>query len=596
MTKAFRAKLIDSRQPAPGIVALDCRTPRHLNALPGQFLEIACGGGTLLRRPFSLAGVEGSDFRLIVRVVGRGSEALASLEPGDELDCLGPLGTPKELDVPGRRLLLTGGGIGIPPLFHFAGHYGDRAESVELLLGATTGDELRGFLDEAPGYVPLRSATDDGSLGRCGPVTELLSEALEEAGPPVLVVSCGPPAMLECVRDVCDTHAADCLLLLEALMGCGTGLCRGCAIPAADGGYRMACEDGPLFRAEELAWPLPSTPHSISLAAERPAPANALRVQLGTLELPTPVVTASGTCGNGGELHTLSGLDGVGAVTMKTVTAEPRSGNPPPRVCETPSGLLNSIGLANIGLDAFLERELPATLELINGIDVASRPLVIANLGGSTIEEYVEVARRLNAFSGDHPGPAALELNVSCPNVRRGGLQFGTDPEILGDLVERVRAVVTHLPLLLKLTPNVTDIVPPARAAVAAGADGLTASNTLLGLRIDPATSRPVLGNGLGGLSGPAILPVTVRLTHQLRRALPETPLIGLGGVEDWSGAAEHLIAGADAVGIGTATFYQPDTPRRVCDGLLRLLHRRGLASIGELSGTLMMPGEEPVE
>ena len=592
MSKAFKARLLRRREPAAGIVELILTAPEPLDAVPGQFVEAVCGGGTLLRRPFSLAGVAGDEFRLVVRVVGPGTAALAALEHGDELDCLGPLGKRREPNPAGRRLLLVGGGIGVPPLLFFLECLRNRAADVELLLGAAGAAELTGYLSLLPDGVTARQATDDGSQGRCGPVTELLREALGEPGPPPVVTACGPSAMLDCVAGLCDASETECWLLLEALMGCGTGLCRGCAVPAADGGYRMVCEDGPLFRAEELAWPLPSTPHSISLAAERPAPENALRVTLGPLYLPTPVVTASGTCGNGGELHQLNGLDGVGALTTKTVTLEPRPGNPPPRICETPAGMLNSIGLANVGLEAFLERELPRTLELVQQArsTPAELPLVIVNIGGSTSEDYVEAARRLDAFSAAHHGPAALELNVSCPNVSRGGLQFGTDPAVLAELVGRVRRVVDNLPLFVKLTPNVTDIVTPALAAVEAGADGLTAANTLLGLRIDPATSRPMLGNGLGGLSGPAVRPVAVRLVHQLRRALPRIPLVGLGGVDDWSGAAEHLIAGADAVGVGTASFYRPDTPRRICNGLRRLLQQRKMSKLNELHGSLRMP------
>ena len=300
-----------------------------------------------------------------------------------------------------------------------------------------------------------------------------------------------------------------------------------------------------------------------------------LSVSLGDLVLNNPVITASGTFGYGLEYEQLFDLDLLGGIVVKGLSPKPRKGNPPPRIIETPCGMLNSIGLANVGLERFLAEVLPETLAL--GLPV------VVNVGGSTEEEYVEVAGRLAAAKGI----SALELNVSCPNVSRGGLQFGTEPEGLYKLTHRVKEVARDLPLFVKLTPNVTDVTSPAGAALEGGADGLTLINTLLGMVVDVGRSRPVIGRGVGGLSGPAVRPVAVRMVAQVRAAFPDTPIIGTGGIEDWHDAAEHLIAGANAVSLGTVNFYNPGTARGIALGLRRLLARRGMTGIGELTGSL---------
>jgi len=237
--------------------------------------------------------------------------------------------------------------------------------------------------------------------------------------------------------------------------------------------------------------------------------------------------------------------------------------------------MLNSIGLANVGLERFLAEVLPETVGL--GLPV------MANLGGSTEEEYVEVAGRLAAVKGIF----ALELNVSCPNVSRGGLQFGTEPTVLRELTKRVKQAAGGLPLFVKLTPNVTDVTLPAGAALEGGADGLTLINTILGMVVDVGRSRPVLARGAGGLSGPAIRPIAVRMIAQVRAAFPDAPIIGTGGIENWHDAAEHLIAGANAFSLGAGNFYRPDAARGIALGLRRLLARRGMARLDELTGSL---------
>ena len=580
--RIVRAEVVSRRVLSTGVAELVLRTDPPVDAVPGQFVEVDCRrAGVLLRRPFSVSGMgpDGS-LSLVVRTVGPGTSWLAERGPGDSLDLLAPCGKARRLDARGRRLLLVGGGIGTPPLYRFAEVYRAEAATVELLAGAATGKEVRGYVDAAPAGITCISASEDGDEGLCGLVTAALEARLKEIlfeKEKPLVVACGPEAMLECVAELCRAHDVECRVLLEALMACGTGLCRGCAVPAAGGGYLLVCQDGPLFDARELAWPLPSTPRPIRLEVEStpPAPESSLKTRLGPLTLATPILVASGTAGYGPELDRLGGLEGVGAVVTKTVTREPREGNPPPRIVETPAGMLNSIGLVNVGLERFLAEVLPEVLGL--GLPV------MVNVGGSTEEEYVEVAGRLAAVEGI----CALELNVSCPNVSRGGLQFGTEPTILRDLTRRVKEAAGGLPLFVKLTPNVTDVTLPAGAALEGGADGLTLINTVLGMVVDVGRSRPVLARGAGGLSGPAVRPVAVRMIAQVRAAFPDAPIIGTGGIEDWHDAAEHLIAGANAVSLGTVNFYKPDAARGIAQNLRRLLARRGMAHIGELTGSM---------
>ena len=302
-----------------------------------------------------------------------------------------------------------------------------------------------------------------------------------------------------------------------------------------------------------------------------------MRVRLGRLELPNPVVTLSGTCGYGDEYAPFMDLRRLGAFTTKSVTLHSRRGNPPPRVVEVAAGMLNAIGLANIGLDRFLAEKLPKLKTL--GVPA------IVNVAGHTIDEYVTVCGRLDGESA----VAALELNVSCPNVS-DGLVFGTDARALGELVRAVRQVVRKAVLIVKLSPNVTDITRTAIAAIESGAEVLSMINTYVGMAIDIEKQRPVLANVTGGLSGPAIKPLALHLVHRVYRQVARgagIPIIGMGGICHWKDAVEFMLAGATAVGIGTALFIDPNVPVKVADGIAGYLRRHHKGSVSELIGSL---------
>jgi len=306
-----------------------------------------------------------------------------------------------------------------------------------------------------------------------------------------------------------------------------------------------------------------------------------LSTDLAGLRLPNPVMTASGCAAAGRELDTFFDVAELGAIVTKSIMRDPRSGRPTPRMAETPSGMLNSIGLQGPGIDSFLAKDLPWLVAR------GARPVV--SIAGGTTEEFVELARRV----ATSPGVSALEVNISCPNVENRGLVFACDPVSASGVVAAVRAVVpAGLPLFAKLTPDVTDLVSVAASVVDAGADGLVLINTLLGLRIDPVTLRPLLGGVTGGLSGPAIRPVAVRCVWQVHRAMPEVPLIGVGGIRTGADALEFLAAGASAVQVGTVTFNDPSAPMRVAHELADELARRGYAGPLDVVGIAHSRGD----
>ncbi len=303
-----------------------------------------------------------------------------------------------------------------------------------------------------------------------------------------------------------------------------------------------------------------------------------MTVQIGSLKLKNPVLTASGTFGYALEYSSLVDLNRLGGVVVKGLSLEPRPGNRPPRICETSAGMLNSIGLQNVGLKAFVEEKLPRLKEFETAI--------IVNILGESVDDYARLAEAL----GRQKGVAALELNVSCPNVKAGGLSFGLDVEATRSLTKAVKEAC-DVPVWVKLTPNLTDPSHIARAAQEGGAEAVSLINTLLGLAIDPKTRRPRLGGGLGGLSGPAIKPVALRMVWQAARAV-DIPVIGLGGITSGLAAAEFIIAGAAAVQVGTANFVNPRASLDILEELERFCWEEGLKRVSELRGSLVMEAQ----
>lgn len=298
-----------------------------------------------------------------------------------------------------------------------------------------------------------------------------------------------------------------------------------------------------------------------------------LAVEVAGIKLKNPVLTASGTFGFGREFAELYDLNLLGGVMLKGITLNPRLGNPPPRIAETPAGMLNSVGLQNPGVDYVIQEEIP----WLRQFDVA----VIVNVSGHSFDEYAEIAARLDGV----PGVDGLEINISCPNVKGGGLAFGTDPKMAAEVIRRVRSK-TQLPVIAKLSPNVTDITEIAKAVETEGADAVSLINTVLGMAINIKTRRPLLVNIVGGLSGPAIKPIALRMVWEVAKAV-NIPVIGMGGITTAEDAIEFLLAGASAVAIGAGNFYNPVTAPEVINSLKNWLFQEKITDVRELIGGL---------
>lgn len=295
-----------------------------------------------------------------------------------------------------------------------------------------------------------------------------------------------------------------------------------------------------------------------------------LKVTIAGVEFSNPLIAASGTFGFGHEFQEFYPLSTLGGISCKGITLAERSGNPPPRIAETPGGMLNAVGLQNPGVDYFIGHDLPWLKE--------QGTVIIANIAGNTPEDYCEMAEKLSASDVD-----MIELNISCPNVKQGGVQFGTSCAGVEGITSAVRRRCAK-PLMVKLSPNVSDIGEIAAAAESAGADAISMINTLTGMRIDINTRRPIIRNNTGGLSGPALLPVAVRMVWQAAQRV-KIPIVGMGGISKWQDAAELLLAGASALQIGTVLFSDPYAPVKILDGLNRYLDQNKLSSVTELTG-----------
>lgn len=297
-----------------------------------------------------------------------------------------------------------------------------------------------------------------------------------------------------------------------------------------------------------------------------------LKVSIAGVEFNNPLIAASGTFGFGREYSEFYPLSTLGGISCKGITLQARLGNPAPRIAETPSGILNAVGLQNPGVDHFVKEDLPWLRE--------QGTVIIANIAGNSYDDYCKMAEKLSDTAVD-----MIELNISCPNVKSGGVQFGTSCESVGAITKAVRKYCKK-PLIIKLSPNVTDIVSIAQAAEAEGADAISMINTLTGMRIDINTGRPIIRNNTGGLSGPAVFPVAVRMVYQVAQAV-SIPIIGMGGISTWQDAAEMLIAGAAALQIGTVLFKDPYAPVKINKGLNEFLDSKGMKSVTELTKTI---------
>jgi dihydroorotate dehydrogenase (NAD+) catalytic subunit len=551
---------------------------------PGQFYMLASqrgwgegGGRPYLPRAISVAETapakDGVCLDFLVEGVGPGTDRLCELEAGENVWLTGPLGntfsTPKEVNPDSAGAILVGGGIGIAPMAIWRRHLVEQGIPLRVLLGfrneAHSGGLNELFCSGGSLCPDIRLASEDGHAGHQGYVTDLLTTMLAgDDATSAVVYSCGPPAMLEAIRTLCEEHAVSYQLAEESPMACGFGACFGCAVPKPDGGYLRLCVDGPVTGARpagpvsDRGLPLPGESSRSSPptgGAEEEGRSGS--VEFCGLRLNHPVINASGTYDAiaarqvfGDELLEEFPFS---AFVSKTITPEPRAGNEPQRIWETPAGMINSIGLPNKGLEGFLAEDLPQLAEI-------PVPLIV-----SVMATNRELFSRLVREVAERDEVAAIELNVSCPNVH-SGLIVGENPDETQALLEALRPL-TEKPLIVKLTPNVANPEAVAVAAEEGGADAVSLINTLKASAIDPATKQPALAAGHGGLSGPAVRPIALQQLRAVRAAI-ELPLIGMGGVSSGADAAEFLAGGATLVAVGTESFRDPRAGSRIAKEL----------------------------
>ena len=546
----------------------------HKRAVPaaGQFFMLrAKKSQLLLARPISVFSVEiipeqgQVKIEFLILLKGQGTKELCSLKQGDQVELLGPCGNSFPRPESGANICLVGGGVGIAPVAGFASSLPDNSY-----------DFYASFKSASYGLQNIRAkdlviTTDDGSQGIHGMISAALTVTRLKEKNYTSVYACGPTPMLRYIQGICREANVQCYLSLEQKMACGMGVCLGCTIQTLDG-YKRCCKDGPVFAGQKIIFEEPAR-----LEWREKLKEVDLSVNVGGLRMSNPVIASSGTFGFGTEYDSVFDIDTIGGISSKGLTIEPRQGNTGIRVWETPSGLMNSIGLQNPGIPHFIKEELPQMKKL--------GAAVIANLSGSTAESYCEGARLLEESDVD-----AIELNISCPNVATGGAAFGMACQSAGDITKKIRAIVSK-PLIVKLTPQASDIVGVAMACKKAGADAISLCNSFQGVAIDIERGVPVFDKIKAGFGGPAVRPIALRLVWEVVEAmnkLPEEeriPVIGIGGIATWRDAAEFIMAGAAAVQVGTATFANPFAMKEIVEGLEAFMKRKGYKTIADFCG-----------
>lgn len=535
--------------------------------MPGQFVEISIPG-LYLRRPISVCDIEGNRLTLVFKTVGKGTDAMAEMAPGTELDLLTGLGKGFDTSRCKDTALLAGGGVGVPPLYLLAQKLLEEGKKVKVALGFNTADEIF-YADKFRNLgADVEVSTIDGSIGVKGFVTDAIRKPEMQGWD--FWYACGPLPMLSALGKELDCEKGE--VSMEERMGCGFGACMGCTIDTPWGPKRV-CNDGPVFDAVLMnhfkgnGTPAPTLPRDRKLEGEPK-----MGTALCGIELKNPLVPASGTFGFGKEFSDIYDLNILGGISIKGTTLHPRFGNITPRIAETPDGMINSVGLQNPGAETVYGHEVPELRKIYSGC-------IIANVSGFSIEEYVEACKMADACEGVD----IIEVNVSCPNVHNGGMAFGTSAQQAAEVTQAVKASVTK-PVFIKLSPNVTNIVDIAKACEEACADGLTLINTLLGMRININTGSPVIANRMGGFSGPAVFPVAIRMVYQVSQAV-NIPVMGCGGVSSAEDVVEMMMAGASAVQIGSANLVDPMACKKIADELPILLKKLKINKITDIIG-----------
>jgi dihydroorotate dehydrogenase (NAD+) catalytic subunit len=547
---------------------------------PGKFIALKPRNGAAWVRPYTVAWTDAakSEITLFIRTVGQensNSRLYAKLKPGDKVEMSDPCGRTFEL-LPGiEKYLLVAGGTGQAALLPIARKIINSKKRLDFLIGTKNKSEVFGLdllldLNLLPQIICQEGSEPSGQA------TDLLYSSLQKDILKTAVIACGPKPMLKKVFDLCKQNGIPCLVSVEELMACGCNSCKGCAIKGNDGTFKQICANGPIFDAYWIDWEAFLREPTIQ-RAKKPLAKNPLAMILygqggRFLKMALPWTNGAGCLG---EDRAEKGVLGVDTLITKAVTLHERFGNPMPRICELPGGnMLNSIGLANVGLARFLREKLPIWL--------ATGKQIIVNVAGSTIEEFEAIFIRLIGVP-----IAAVEINVSCPNVKEGGMAFGTNPEITFQVVKLARLILPRMFLIVKLTPSALDNVAVAKRSKEGGADAFSLINTLKGMDIDLETLRPKIGKNYGGLSGPALLPVGLRMTSELYRSGIGLPIITGGGISSYTDALKCFSAGAKAVQVGTDGFVNERIFAEFGAEIPAYLERKGFSCLDDLSGAV---------
>ena len=555
--KKEQAKVLSQEMLADGIYSLWIETEAALTARPGQFMSVyTTDASKLLPRPISICEIdkEAKRLRLVYRVTGEktGTKQFSELKAGDFVPVIGPLGNgfPYE-KAEGKKVFLMGGGIGVPPILELAKQM--QCEEKQIVVGYR---DAHTFLkEEFEQNGTLYISTEDGSVGTKGNVMDAIREQSLDAD---IIFACGPTPMLRAIKAYAEEKKIECYISLEERMACGIGACLACVCKTKEKdahsnvNNKRICKDGPVFLSTEVGFIMD------------------MKVNIAGVEWKNPVTVASGTFGSGEEFSEFVDLNRLGAVTTKGVANVPWPGNPTPRVAEVYGGMMNAIGLQNPGIDLFCKRDIP----FLKKYDTK----IIVNVCGHAPEEYLAVVERL----ADEPIDM-MEINISCPNVNAGFLAFGQDAKHVEELTAQIKKIAKQ-PIIMKLTPNVTDITEIAKAAEAGGADALSLINTLTGMKIDINRRTFAVANKTGGVSGPVVHPIAVRMVYQTAQAV-NIPIIGMGGIATPEDAIEMILAGASAVSVGTANFYNPNATIEIIDGIEAYMKKNGFESVKDMVG-----------
>jgi len=532
----------------------------------------------LLSRPISVFHVENlgdgsNEIFFMILLKGKGTHELCNLQINDKVNLLGPCGNKFESPAEaGKKVLIIGGGIGVAPVAGFAETLAEK--SYDFIASFKSGSYGLDFVKPEK----LVITTDDGSVGVHGMLSAALTKEFLQDGNYSAVYACGPTPMLAYIQSVCKETGTKSYLSMEAHMACGVGVCLGCTIDTTEGKKRC-CKDGPVFDGNILIFERKDSVGGFKVQPRRDPlvedEAPDMSFTLKGVRFENPIIGSSGTFGFGTEYKSVFDVNRLGGISSKGLTLEPRQGNDGMRLWETPSGLMNSIGLQNPGIPHFIEHELPEMMAL--------KPVAIANLSGSTMESYVEGAKLLD--KSDVP---VIELNISCPNVSAGGASWGMSCSAAEQIVKAVRAA-TIKPLIVKLTPQAPDLAGVALKCIESGADAISLCNSFQGIAVDIERGVPVFEKVKAGVGGPAVRPIAVRLVYEMAQAIKtlpaekQVPLIAIGGAATWEDVVEFIMVGADAVQVGTATFANPFAMVEMIDGLNAFMKRKGYKSIKDM-------------